>query len=102
MISGLITITDTANAYDIQGACRLRISDGTGPANGLTVIGRGPEWHTVTPSTSNLVFSIPIIAYAVKPAGTYNVQAQCFQTFGGPQGSIGAVLDNMVVWEGAQ
>jgi hypothetical protein len=105
MVSGHISITvySPGSAYDIQGICRLMISDGSGPTNGLTAMDRGSEWHTVTPSTSNLVFTIPMVGAAIKPAGTYNVLAQCFQTFGVSQATgISAILDDMVVWEGAQ
>jgi hypothetical protein len=60
----------------VRGWCRLRISDGTGPQNGLTMMGlREATWYTVDNPAYDL--TVPIVGYAVKPAGTYNLVVEC-------------------------
>ena len=75
----------------IRGICRLRISDGTGPQNGLTMMGqRGANWQTAYDLT------VPIIGYAVRPAGTYNVLVECQQL--AFTGAITGEMSELIVW----
>jgi len=82
----------------VRGACHLFISDGTGPTNGLTEIGRAAVWYTTANAAYDL--TVPVIGYAVKPAGTYNVVVECEQL--AAIGATTAALDNMIVWEASQ
>jgi hypothetical protein len=51
----------------VRGWCKLRISDGTGPQNGLIQMGvREATWYTVDNAAYDL--TVPIVGYAVKPA----------------------------------
>ena len=56
--------------------CTLQISDGTGPTNGLANM--GIEDNLNFPATSLYHQRFPLLGWANKPAGTYNVQARCF------------------------
>lgn len=61
----------TTAAY---GRCRLVISDGTGPTNGLTVF--SPLAFGNIPTGGGHV-SIPVAGQITKPAGTYNIGVSC-------------------------
>ncbi len=88
---------DNPGGIAVRGACRLRISDGTGPTNGLTEIGRAAVWFTTENAAYNI--AVPVVGYATKPPGTYNVVVECEQL--AAAGATSGMLDNMVVWEGA-
>jgi hypothetical protein len=82
----------------VRGACKLRISDGTGPGNGLTDLTPRPAvWYT----TENAAYSVivPLVGYATKPPGTYNITVECTQL--AFDGGTSAQLDNMVVFQGS-
>ena len=63
-----------------QVLCRLEISDGTGPTNGLTPMGANLGAN-LTLLAAPLVFphfgTMSLIGAAKMPPGTYNVQASC-------------------------
>jgi hypothetical protein len=82
----------------VRGACHMLISDGTGPTNGLTEIGRPAVWYTTDNAAYDL--TVPVVGYATKGPGTYNVVVECEQL--AAVGATTGMLDNMVVWEGAQ
>jgi hypothetical protein len=89
---------DNPGGAAVRGACRLRISDGTGPANGLSdMTPRSAVWYT----TENAAYSVvvPLVGYAVKTPGTYNITVECAQL--AFNGATSAMLDNMVVFQGA-
>ncbi len=83
----------------VRGACHLFISDGTGPTNGLTEISVRPAvWFTTDNAAYDL--TVPILGYATKPPGTYNVVVECEQL--DASGATTGQLDNMIVWEAAE
>jgi hypothetical protein len=89
---------DNPAGIALRGACHMLISDGTGPTNGLTEIGRAAVWHTTPDAAYDL--TVPVVGYATKAAGTYNVVVECEQL--AAIGHTAGMLDNMVVWEGAK
>ena len=85
-----VLVTNPARAA-VRGNCRLRISDGTGPQNGLTMMGqRAATWHTASDLT------VPVIGYAMKDAGTYNVVVECAQL--DFMGSTTGEMSQLIVW----
>jgi len=98
LVSAQVRI-DNPGGIAVRGGCHLFISDGTGPANGLTEISVRPAvWFT----TDNAAYGItvPVLGYATKRRGTYNVVVECeLLAFNG--GTTGR-LDNMIVWEAAK
>lgn len=80
--------SDTVDSVE----CELLINDGTGPSTGLIPMGR----PTFISGVSSEV-PIPLVGYATKPAGTYNVQVVCRSDIG----TAGGLLLNMVVWQAA-
>ncbi len=82
----------------VRGACQMLMSDGTGPTNGLTVIGRPAVWFTTINAAYDLV--VPVLGYAEKKPGKYNVVVECQQL--GVSGGTVAILGNMIVWEAAK
>jgi hypothetical protein len=83
----------------VRGGCRLLISDGTGPTNGLIEISVRPAvWFT----TANAAYDItvPVLGYVTKPPGTYNVVVECQQL--AASGATVGILDNMIVWEASK
>ena len=83
----------------VRGACDLWISDGTGPNNGLTMLSpRSAIWFTTANPAYDL--TVPIVGYAVKSPGTYNVVVQCQQL--GVSGGTDAQLNNLIVWQAAE
>jgi hypothetical protein len=82
-----------AGGVAVRGYCRLRISDGTGPQNGLTAMGEA-VWHTVDLPPYDL--TVPVVGYAVKPAGTYNVVVECEQL--AMAGSTAGNMSGLIVW----
>jgi hypothetical protein len=95
-VSAQVRIDNRGRGIAVRGACHLFISDGTGPANGLTEISvRAAVWFTTDNPAYNL--TVPVLGYATKRQGTYNVVVECEQlAFNG--GTTGQ-LDNMIVWE---
>jgi len=58
--------------------CRLLISDGSGPHNGLTAMGEDAIWGWQTAgSVFPFQHTVPVVGEMVKSAATYNVVAQC-------------------------
>ena len=58
--------------------CRLLISDGTGPQNGLIAMGQDAVWGWQTAgSVFPFQHTVPVIGEMVKSAATYNVVVQC-------------------------
>ena len=95
LVSAQVRI-DNPRGIAVRGACHLFISDGTGPANGLTEIGVRPAvWFTTDNPAYNL--TVPVLGYATKRQGTYNVVVECEQL--GINGGTTGQLDNMIVWE---
>jgi hypothetical protein len=85
-----VQITNPAGVA-IRGSCRLRISDGTGPQNGLSLMGhREATWHTTYDIT------VAVIGYARRDVGTYNVLVECEQL--GFTGTIAAEMNELIVW----
>jgi hypothetical protein len=86
---------DNPGGIAVRGSCHLLMSDGTGPTKGLTEIGRSAVWYTTDNPAYDL--TVPVLGYATKKKGTYNVVVECQQlaASGGTQGS----LDNMIVWQ---
>jgi hypothetical protein len=81
-----------------RGACKLFISSGTRPVNGWTQMGFAATWYTTDNAAYDL--TVPVLGYAIEPAGTYNVAVACEQL--GASGFTKAELANMIVWEAAQ
>lgn len=80
----------------VRGACHLFISDGTGPTNGLTEISvRAAVWFTTDNAAYDL--TVPVLGYATKSPGTYNVVVECEQL--AASGATTGNLENMIVWE---
>ena len=83
----------------VRGACRLLISDGTGPTNGLIEISVRPAvWFTTDNAAYDL--TVPVLGYVTKPPGTYNVVVECQQL--AASGATVGILDNMIVWEASK
>jgi len=82
----------------VRGACHMLMSDGTGPTNGLTEIGRAAVWYTIDNAAYDLI--VPVVGYATKAPGTYNVVVECEQL--AAVGATTGMLDNMIVWQGAK
>jgi hypothetical protein len=83
-----------------EGYCKLLISDGTGPKNGLTEMGSSPVAWAVLPVTYRPVLgevTVPIAGYSEKPAGTYNVMVQCASNPHGI-GSPTAYMTELMAW----
>ena len=97
MVSAQVNIGNPGGVA-VRGACHLLINDGTGPTNGLIEIGRGAVWFT----TDNAAYDItvPVLGYATKPPGTYNVVVECERL--SASGATTANLNNMIVWEAAE
>jgi hypothetical protein len=76
-----------------QARCRLEISDGTGPTNGLTSM--SVTVYANVPGISGFGVAVPVTGSAVKTAGTYNVVASCDQNAGGAYEFQGGSL---IVW----
>jgi hypothetical protein len=58
--------------------CRLLISDGTGPQNGLTAMGQDAVWGWQTAGSAfPFQHTVPLVGEMVKSEGTYNVVVQC-------------------------
>lgn len=94
LVSAQVRI-DNPGGIAVRGGCHLFMSDGTGPANGLTEISVRPAvWFTTDNPAYNL--TVPVLGYATKRRGTYNVIVECEQL--GAIGSTAGVLDNMIVW----
>ena len=65
----------------------------------MTEIGVRPAvWFTTDNPAYNL--TVPVLGYATKRQGTYNVVVECEQQLGINGGTTGQ-LDNMIVWEAA-
>ena len=89
---------NNATAMGIRGACSLYISDGTGPTNRLTEIGRSAIWYTTDNPAYNI--SVPVLGYRLKAAGTYNVVVMCMKLNAG--GAVNALMSNLLVWQGRE
>jgi hypothetical protein len=79
--------------------CRLLISDGTGPQNGLTAMGQDAIWGWQTAgSVFPFQHTVPVVGEMVKSAATYNVVVQCglqsplFDT------GMTAQMSKLIVW----
>ena len=70
--------------------CDLFISDGTGPQNGLDIIGGGGSY---TVGQTDVYFGV--VGVADKPAGTYNVVLQCNSNF---PDSVTVRMGTLMVW----
>jgi hypothetical protein len=58
--------------------CRLLISDGTGPQNGLSAMGQDAIWGWQTAgSVFPFQHTVPVVGEMAKSAATYNVVVQC-------------------------
>jgi hypothetical protein len=80
----------------VRGACHLFISDGTGPNNGLTEISVRPAvWFTTDNPAYDL--TVPVLGYATKSPGTYNVVVECEKL--AATGATTGQLDSVIVWE---
>jgi hypothetical protein len=79
-----------------QVGCRLQVSDGTGPTNGLTDMSQ--EGWTNFPATQywNNLYSVS--GSVVKEAGTYNVRLLCYTA---DNQAVTASLNSLTVWAGA-
>ena len=74
-----------------EGSCVLRISDGTGPDDGLSA--DQPDLRVRLSRTERIRRDrIALQGAASKPAGTYNVQLACSETSGEPLTAIRANL----------
>jgi hypothetical protein len=51
-------------------------------------------WHTVNDPAYDL--TVPLVGYAVKPAGTYNVVVEC--AHGAFAGATTGEMSNLIVW----
>lgn len=84
----------------VRGACELLVSDGTGPQNGLSLMsgagvgGRTAVWFTINNAAYDL--TVPVVGYATKPPGTYNVVVKCEQL--AFDGATAADLNQLIVW----
>ena len=82
MASATLTFSYSATV-GAQLNCRLEISDGTGPDNGLTPMGAAfGATVTMLPGGTGVIpnsyfATLPLIGAANMPPGTYNVQARC-------------------------
>jgi hypothetical protein len=94
MASAVVHITNPGGIA-VRGSCRMFISDGTGPLNGLTEMNtRGATWHTVADPSFDL--AVPVVGFATKTAGTYNVVMKCEQL--AFDGSTTGEMSEMIVW----
>jgi hypothetical protein len=98
LVSAQVKISNPGGVA-VRGGCHLLLSDGTGPTNGLTEISVRPAtWFTTANPAYDL--TVPILGYATKPPGTYNVVVECQQL--AASGATTGQLDNMIVWEAAE
>jgi hypothetical protein len=79
-----------------KGVCELRISDGSGPAAGLTAISRPYSFDL--PATDGYDLPVSLAGAAPAPAGTYNVRLVCGED---TSQSLEAVQADLVVWAAA-
>jgi hypothetical protein len=77
-----------------QAYCRLQISDGSGPNNGLTDVGQLGRFNFPATQLYTNLFSLS--GSAVKPAGTYNVKLVCGDL--SVANGLTASLSNLIVW----
>ena len=94
LVSAQVHITNPAGVA-VRGSCVLLISDGTGPTNNLAEMGRPATWYTTDNPAYDL--TVPVLGYATKQPGTYNVVVQCQQL--GINGATAGNLANMILWE---
>ena len=73
-----------------EGRCVLRISDGTGPDNGLGDTSQAYAFDF--PAQSDYDVTVPLQRAVSKPAGTYNARVSCWETGGQPLTAIRANL----------
>ena len=97
LVSAQIHITNPGGIA-VRGACHLRISDGTGPTNGLTEIGTPAVWYTTDDAAYDL--TVTALGYTIKKRGTYNVVVECEQL--AAIGATTAQLANMLVWQASK
>jgi hypothetical protein len=69
--------------------CKLQISDGSGPTNGMTNI--SPEMAVTFPATANYATVVTITGAATKPAGAYNIRMVCKEGIEGAKVSTGSI-----------
>jgi hypothetical protein len=82
--------------------CRLLISDGTGPQNGLTAMGQEAIWGW-QPAGSAFPFqhTVPVVGETAKPAGTYNVIVQCGLQSPLLNTGMTGQMNKLIVWTAA-
>ena len=98
LVSAQVKISNPGGVA-VRGGCSLWMSDGSGPTNGLTQISMRPAtWYTVANPAYDL--TVPVLGYATKSPGTYNVVLQCQQL--AAAGATTGALDNLIVWEAAE
>jgi hypothetical protein len=73
-----------------EGRCVLRISDGTGPDQGLTDISQTYAFDL--PAQDGYDVTASLQGAAGKPAGTYNVRLVCWESDGQPLNAVRANL----------
>jgi hypothetical protein len=73
-----------------EGRCVLRISDGTGPDNGLGDTSQAYAFDF--PAQSDYDVTVSLQRAVSKPAGTYNVRVSCWEVGGQPLTAIRANL----------
>ena len=81
MASASVQITNP-DAAAREGRCVLRISDGTGPDNGLGDTSQAYAFDF--PAQSDYDVTASLQRAVSKPAGTYNVRVSCWETGGLP------------------
>jgi hypothetical protein len=70
-------------------SCKLQISNGTGPLNGLADM--APEHFVTFPALSNYATVVTLTGAFNKPAGTYNVRMVCKESIEGAKVSSASI-----------
>ena len=73
-----------------EGRCVLRISDGTGPDNGLGDTSQAYAFDL--PAQADYDVTVPLQRAVSKPAGTYNARVTCWESSGEPLAVVRANL----------
>lgn len=95
MASANLDIAPNGGSAHGETTCHLKISDGSGPSNGLTKMDSQFGSSASYPDADSYEVTFPLNGSAVKPAGTYNVIVACTTAAGTPAQSRGGTLN---VW----
>jgi len=80
---------ENADSTISGGSCKLQISDGSGPTNGMTDI--TPEHFVSVAASANYSTVVTLTGAATKPAGAFNIRMICKEITTGLKVSSGSI-----------